>query len=308
MGYLLAFLSLIANTVKGFCGKKTSIYAVAPTDAPLFSFVRIFFCIIIGFFIVLIEGAQGSLSVDPVMLAICALSGVTNAVFLICWMLAVQKNPLVLVDVSLTLGSIIPAVLCLAFFGEDISPLKMLGFALIVAAAFVLSFGAKNTKKTSLSGILLVTAAAIGLELTSFSQKLFDNHSTASGAAYPKSVFLFYGYIFAAVALLIYFVFVVLMQKAKKKENAPKAKELFRPLLRPLPHILIMSACLFADNYFKTAGIAYLPSQVLYPIIQGGCLITVNISAAMFFGEKTTLKTVLGSAIALGGIIIMSIA
>ena len=73
-------------------------------------------------------------------------------------------------------------------------------------------------------------------------------------------------------------------------------------------HILIMSACLFADNYFKTAGIAYLPSQVLYPIIQGGCLITVNISASMFFGEKTTLKTVFGSAIALGGIVIMSIA
>ena len=314
MAYLFVLLSVAANTVKGYSGKKTSIFAVQSTDAPLFSFVRIFLCLIIGLVIVFIEGAHASLAVDPLMLGISAFSGITNAIFLFGWMLAVQKNPLVLVDVSLTLGSIIPAVLCLIWFGENISLAKMIGFALILVAAVVLSLGAKSSKKISLLGILLVSIAAVGSGLTAFSQKLFDNYRTAGGAFsggvdYPKSVFLFYGYVFAALTLLICFGAFVLMQRRKSAEQSSSAKGLFSSLLAPLPHIIVMAVCLFADNYFKAVALIdyAMPSQILYPIIQGGCLITVNITAAVFFKEKFTLKTFIGSAIAFCGIIIMNV-
>lgn len=314
MAYLFVFLSLAANTVKGYSGKKTSVFAVQSTDAPLFSFVRVFFCLIIGLIMVLIEGAHASLAIDPIMLWICALSGVTNALFLFCWMLAVQKNPLVLVDVSLTLGSLIPAVLCLIFFGEDISLAKMLGFALILVAAAVLSLGSKSKSKISPLGLLLVCLASIGLGLTAFSQKLFDNYRTAGGAFsggidYPKSVFLFYGYVFAAITLLICFFAVVILRKKKEPEKKLSARSLFSPIIKPLPHIIIMAICLFADNYFKAVALIdyAMPSQILYPIIQGGCLITVNISAALFFKEKFTVRTLIGSALALVGIIIMNV-
>ena len=314
MAYLFVFLSVAANTVKGYSGKKTSIFAVQPTDAPLFSFVRIFLCLIIGLIIVFVEGAHASLSVDPLMLGISAFSGITNAMFLFGWMLAVQKNPLVLVDVSLTLGSIIPAVLCLILFEENISFVKMIGFALILVAAVVLSLGAKSNKKISLLGILLVLIAAVGSGLTAFSQKLFDNFRTASGTFaegidYPKSVFLFYGYVFAALTLLICFCVFVLLQKKKNPEKKFSAKSLLAPVIKPLPHIIIMAVCLFADNYFKAVALIdyAMPSQILYPIIQGGCLITVNITASVFFKEKFTVKTLIGSAIALCGIIIMNV-
>jgi len=310
MAYLFMLLSIAAGSIKGYCGKRTSIYATRDTDASLFSFVRIFFCLIIGLIIVFVEGAHNSLAIDGKMLAICAFSGVTNAAFLIGWMLAVQKNSLVFVDVSLTLGSIIPAVLCLIFFGTEISLFKMIGFALIVVAAFILSFGQKSSKKTTLSGIMLVLVAMLGSGLNGFSQSLFNQYygaDAAGGVHYPNSVFLFYGYIFAALTLLVYFASVLLVKRRGASEKEP-LRNIFSSIKSPLPFIAVMAICLFADNYTKQLALAEgMPSQVLYPVIQGACLITVNFTAAIFFGEKPTAKTFIGSAAALGGIVIMSL-
>ena len=74
-------------------------------------------------------------------------------------------------------------------------------------------------------------------------------------------------------------------------------------------HIAIMAICLFAANYFQTVatGDYGMSSQMLYPIIKGGCLITVNFTAMLCFGEKMTRRTVAGSLVALCGIVSMSI-
>lgn len=46
---------------------------------------------------------------------------------------------------------------------------------------------------------------------------------------------------------------------------------------------------------------------MLYPIIKGGCLITVNFTAMLFFGEPITRRSACGSLLALGGIVLMSV-
>ena len=50
-----------------------------------------------------------------------------------------------------------------------------------------------------------------------------------------------------------------------------------------------------------------MPSQVLYPVLKGGCLITVNVTASVFFGEKITARSILGSCVALVGMVIMNL-
>ncbi|MBR5447119.1 MAG: hypothetical protein IKV40_01715 [Clostridia bacterium] len=74
-------------------------------------------------------------------------------------------------------------------------------------------------------------------------------------------------------------------------------------------HILIMAVCMFAANYFQTVAITDLevPSQVLYPVIKGGCLVTVNFTAMIFFGEKITVRSVCGSLVAIAGMICMNV-
>ena len=94
----------------------------------------------------------------------------------------------------------------------------------------------------------------------------------------------------------------------KKRENNGEGGFRFVPA-NILLHIFVMAICLFAANYFQTVATNDygMSSQMLYPIIKGGCLITVNFTAMLFFGEKMTVRSVCGSLIALVGIVCMSI-
>ncbi|MBQ8357373.1 MAG: hypothetical protein IJX39_06135 [Clostridia bacterium] len=317
MAYLFLIMALLCLTVKGYCGKKTGCYISGAGDPLLFNLLRMLFCIVIGLGVVFLESAGAQLAVEGGMLWICLCSGAANAAFLVGWLLAIQKNPMVTVDVTLTVGSILPAVLCAILFGEAISPLKMVGFVLILAATAILSgYGKSAGKGSGWMGGLLVILAALGDGLSSFCQQLYKQYYTeagtqAHGAFYPKSVYHFYTYAFAAAILLLCFAGFAVWQYVglSAAEKKGYVCRLFAPCKRPMPHIIIMAICMFAANYFQTVATNDygMPSQILYPVIKGGCLITVNITAMLFFGEKPTRRSITGSVIALFGIVAMSI-
>ena len=310
-------IALLCMTVKGACGKKTSGYVTALRDSFLFNLLRMLFCVLIGLGLVFAERLQGEMALDGGMLLICIASGAANAAFLVGWLLAVQKNTMVAVDVTLTLGSIIPAVLCALLFGEAMSYQKLIGFALILLASFILSAQKGGTaKEKTLSGVLLLLLAVLGDGLTGFCQQLYRQYYTEGGSlyagvSYAKSVYHFYTYVFAAIILLLVFLTFVFRsyQGTPREERGSFARKSLQPLVKPLPHIFTMAVCLFAANYFQTvaANDYGMSSQLLYPIIKGGCLITVNITAMLFFGEPITKRSLLGSSVALAGIVVMNL-
>jgi drug/metabolite transporter (DMT)-like permease len=311
MLYLVLLLALLCLTVKGYYGKKLSCHVRHTQDTYLFNLIRLLMCSLIGAILVFIEGSGGFLYVEWRMLAICALSGISNAAFLVFWMLAIRKNTMVSVDVGLTLGSLIPSVLCTVLFAEAFSFAKMIGFALILVATVILAWRTESEKGTSLSGIILLIAAAVGDGLSGFAQQLYKHCYTDAGACvgdtvYPKTVFHFYTYVFAALVLAVV---LAVYRAADLRTNKDSARARLTVSPSALIYISIMAACLFAANYFQTVatGDYALSSQVMYPIIKGGCLITVNITAMLFFGERITWRSVLGSLVALLGIVVMSI-
>ena len=315
--WICVLVVLLCMTVKGACGKKTSGYATLLRHSFLFNLVRMLFCVLIGLGLVFVEGVQGGLAIDAKMLLICIFSGAANAAFLVGWLLAVQKNTMVAVDVTLTLGSMIPAVLCRLLFGEALSWQKMFGFALIILASVILSArGGETAKKKNAVGVLLLILAAVGDGMTGFCQQLYrqyytESGSLANGVFYPKSVYHFYTYVFAALILLVVFAASAFgeFRRCATDEKQGYVKEVLKPLSKPLPHIFMMALCLFAANYFQTVATNDfgMSSQVLYPVIKGGCLITVNITAMLFFGEPITKKSLLGSFVALVGIVVMNV-
>lgn len=317
MAYLFTAIALLCLTVKGYCGKKTGTYVRNTGDSFLFNLIRMLFCMVIGMALILVSKEQGHLAVEGRMLAICFFTGAANAAFLAGWLLAIQQNTMVTVDVSLTVGSLIPAVLCAICFDEAILPQKLLGFGLIILATVILSGYNKSTKgKTGFVGALLLVIAAAGDGLTGFCQQLYNRYYTptgshVSGVTYPNSVYHFYTYLFAALILLGVFVIYRVWQGAGKsgEEKRQEGRETLRAIRKPLPHIAVMAICLFAASYFQTVatGPLGMPSQVMYPVIKGGCLMTVNLTAMLFFGEKPTGRSILGSGVALCGIVAMSI-
>lgn len=317
MVYLFVLLTLLFLGIKGVCGKKTSTCVQQTGDAFRFNILRMLLCSLIGMVVVLIEGAQDSLVVDGGMIAICLLAGVCNAMFLIGWILAVRKNSMVTVDVALTLGAILPALLCAILFGEPISLPKMIGFALIIAAAAILAGYNKNTMgNPGVGGILLVVIASVGEGLVSFSQQLYKQYYTEGGllageVLYPKSIYNFYIYVFAAAVLILCLIVYDIYNHIKNptKRWTAETKSALQTLVKPLPYIVVMAISMFAATYFQTVatGDYGMSSQILYPLIKGGSLIIVNMTAMIFFGEKVTRRSILGSAVALMGIVVMNV-
>lgn len=317
MVYLIVLLALIFLSIKGFCGKKTSTCVQQTSDAFRFNILRMLLCMLLGIVVVFLERAQGSLRVEGRMIAICLLAGICNAMFLIGWILAIRKNSMVTMDVALTLGAILPAVLCAILFHEPISIPKLLGFVLIILAAAILAGYNKNTKgNPGLGGILLVIVASVGEGLVSFSQQLYKQYYTEGGSMagdviYPKSIYNFYIYVFAAAVLILCLIAYDIYHciKDSTKRWTDEVKHGVKTLIGPMPYIVIMAISMFAATYFQTVatGDFGMSSQVLYPLIKGGCLITVNVTAMVFFGEKVTRRSLIGSAVALVGIVVMNV-
>lgn len=301
MAYLFVVLALFFLTVKGYCGKKTGKYMQGVGDAFLFNLARIVLCIVVGLGVVLAEQAGTYLKIDGGMMAICLLAGAANAAFLVGWLLAVQRCAMVTVDVTLTMGSIIPAILCALLYQESLQWQKMIGFLLIVLAAFIMSGYNKNTKgNIGLAGVFYLIFAAVGDGMVSFCQQLYKHHDIA----YPKSIYHFYTYVFAGVILFVFW----RINRMVSKERI-SFKEEMKTLRTPFPYIVVIAVCLFAATYCQTIAASdyEMSSQILYPVIKGGCLITVNITAMLFFDEKATWRSVLGSLITLAGIGIMNV-
>mgnify|MGYP000693587600 CR=1 FL=1 len=119
MVYLFVILALLCLAVKGFCGKKTSIYAEKISYAFLLNLVRMLLCIVVGLIVLLIESGGRITGIDWRLALISLTGGAGTAMLVVCWVLAIRENTLVKVDVACTVASLLPAILSLIFFKEN---------------------------------------------------------------------------------------------------------------------------------------------------------------------------------------------
>ncbi|MBO5222522.1 MAG: DMT family transporter [Clostridia bacterium] len=297
MGYLLLLGALLAGVAKGFCGKKVSGYTEGYGDAAFVNVLRMGFCIIIGALTMLSQSAIPFQNLDPQTLWISALSGVTTAAFVVFWLISVKTGAYMMLDVFLMLGVGITVVGCRLFLQEAIRWNQILGFVLLLVAAVIMSsYNISLKGKMSAKSVLLLLACGAANGLTDFSQKYFKSTVQDGNVA----EFSFYTYIFAALTLLLAWIFF-----AAKDRHAGTAH-------KPLPLSVyalvgLMSVFLFLNSYLKTEAAAYLASAVLYPLNQGAGLLLSMLMAAIFFKEKITPKCLLGLAIAFAALLIINL-
>lgn len=286
LGYLFLALALLAGVIKGYCGKKSGGTLVLASDAMLVNTVRMLACIVIGVALIAIGNDWSSLTLDPTVIWISALSGVCTSLFVVSWLLAIRTGAFMMVDVFLLMGVLIPLVVCALFFDEPIIPIQWIGIAVLIVAGYVMcSYNAKLKGKMTLKAFLMLLLCAASYGCTDLSQKLFVNLSPVS----DNSVFQFYTYIFAALTLVI----CSLVFRSREK----KTNELRSPIavVKPIAiYVGVMAICLYANSYFKTAAATYLDAAQIYPLSQGGALVLAMIMAAIFFKEKITLRSIIG--------------
>lgn len=309
VGYIFLIFSLFSGAVKGFCGKRTSGYVDDYKDALFTNFVRMILCIVIGMFIILIQGNVKDLVIDGTVLLTTLLSGVTTSVFVVTWLVSVKRGAYMMLDVFLMLGVIVPVLLSKIIFGEEIGINRQIGFVILVTAVLIMcSYNNQIKEKMSITLLILLIICGAANGLTDFSQKLYVNSND------NVAVFNLYTYVFSAIVLFVFYI-------VEKIKETPKPSDANRNTaskdgnstseIQVMRHVggyvIVMSICLFANSFFKTLAAKHLPPAVLYPLNQGAALIISSFMSMIFFKEKLTPRCVVGLILSFVALLIINL-
>ncbi len=298
MPYLFLFISVFAGVSKGFCGKRISGFTSEFKSAAYSNFIRMLLCILIGFCFVLFDGVVEELIPNVSLLIVSGLSGLTTAMFVVFWLFAVRKGAYVLVDVFLTLGTLISAVLSIIFYGAEFTFFDGIGFFLLLIAAVVMcSYSAQIKTKISISALLLLVIVAVANGVSDFAKEIFNREL---GGKYSASTFNFYTFLFSAIALFFVCLFSKGTEESKRNIKNINSKGLL--------YTIFMAICLFLNSFFKTLASKELDMALIAPLSQGASLVFVAIISAIFFGEKIKSRCIVGIVLAITGLIIMNFA
>ena len=173
MGYLFLAIALFAGALKGYCGKRVSGSVDGFKDAMLTNFIRMIFCIFIGFLTAIVICGINALAINSDALISSFISGVTTAGFVIFWLISVKNGSYVMLDIFLMLGVIVTTVMCRIFFNEAIGIKQCIGFAILIIAAYLMcSYNISLKGKFTLKSFMLLVLCGVSNGLTGFSQLL----------------------------------------------------------------------------------------------------------------------------------------
>lgn len=295
MGYIFLLIALLAGSVKGYCGKMTSGYVNEFKDAMLANAIRMAICVVIGFFITLLQSGIHAFKVDTTTLLICTLSGVSSSIFVVSWLISVKKGAYMMMDIFLMLGLIVPLIGSNILFSESIYPKQWIGLAiLMIAVCIMCSYNNSIKEKMTISSLLLLLICGLSCGLADFSQKLFVEHTDTITIA----TFNFYTYIVSTVVLLIFFT----IFSVKGSEESQKID-----LMHIFGYIIVMSVCLFVNSYFQTKAAEFLPSAQLYPLSKGAGLILSSLMSAVLFKERLSIKAIVGIILSFCALLIINL-
>lgn len=291
MGYLSLLISLLAGSTKGFFGKKVSSYVSTQKQSAFVNAVRMVLCVLISLAVLAVQSSGEKLSMDRAAWIYGALAGVMLSVFMVTWVLAVRRGAFMLISVTQMFGVVVTLLCAAVVFKTPFLPRQIVGVGLLIAAVLLMgSYSASLKGKLDLTTVVLLVLCGLSSGFYDFSLKLFREFSEAKIASLNLI-----SYAISAVVLTAAFL-------VPTKEPPLEAKSLLRKTILPL---LVMSACLFLNSYFKTLANDDLSPAQVYPIYQAGGLILSAVMSAAFFKERITLRCIIGMALAFVSILLL---
>ena len=226
------------------------------------------------------------LEFSPFSLAVALLAALCGTAYNVISFRILKAGGMALYSMFLMLGGmLLPYLYGVLFLDEALTPLRILGVA-VIAAAVVLSSRASYR----FSGKVYLWCALVfllngGVSILSKLHQIDTAHSPVSTAA-----FVMYGgmgrFLFCALALL---------SLGKKRE---------KPASRPVNILAVAAgaAAISGLSYLlQLVGAANLPATVLYPMVTGGSIIFSALSGLVFFREKLSAIQVLSIGLCFAG-------
>lgn len=249
---------------------------------------------------------------------IAALSGVSNALNMLSWLVCATAVSLCIVETFVMIGSVVfPLALSpLLYAGETVSAAQWAGAGVILAAVVLFCVG-RDVKfgKKGIVWIAVCTLSSAGCNVTA---KLYAVRAGSEYVAFFNLVTFVIVFAFFAVVAAI----TVLKNRKKTdpvadsepvensgcaEEKDPQPREFFGLPKRTYFRIAIAAVGMYATNYFMTLAAGALPSGVLYPLSYGAGFVLTAIMDTVFFKQKLTLPRAVATVLAVAGAVLTAL-
>lgn len=255
---------------------------------------------------------------------IAALSGVSNALNMLSWLVCATAVSLCIVETFVMIGSVVfPLALSpLLYAGETVSAAQWAGAGVILAAVVLFCVG-RDVKfgKKGIVWIAVCTLSSAGCNVTA---KLYAVRAGSEYVAFFNLVTFVIVFAFFAVVAAI-----TVLKNRKKTDSAadsepvedsgraadsgraeeknPQPREFFGLPKRTYFRIAIAAVGMYATNYFMTLAAGALPSGVLYPLSYGAGFVLTAIMDTVFFKQKLTLPRAVATVLAVAGAVLTAL-
>ena len=291
--YIFLIIILLLRVPQNFSSKKTSGLVTNSQSYFLYGTYSYTLAGLIAFVMLLFDGMSG-FSLPAV--GISALGAVSLAVSLFCSIEALKSGVMVLAAMAGSAGLLLPCIAGIFMFNEPMKPMQFIGIALLIFSGWLLiGYSKEQTGSFTPRTLLLLIGSMLSNGSVMLAQKMFSKYLPDTSV----SIFSFLTFGLIGIGMFIGLVPSLLSQSGRAKIAAvPKPVFLYGT---------ISSIILLAINQLATLAGRNVPSAIMFPINDGGATIITAITAAIFFKEKLTVRSVCGLIIGIGSLIVINL-
>lgn len=291
--YIFLIIILLLRVPQNFSSKKTSGLVTNSQSYFLYGTYSYILAGLIAFVMLLFDGMSG-FSLPAV--GISALGAVSLAVSLFCSIEALKSGVMVLAAMAGSAGLLLPCIAGIFMFNEPMRPMQFIGIALLIFSGWLLiGYSKEQTGSFTPRTLLLLIGSMLSNGSVMLAQKMFSKYLPDTSV----SIFSFLTFGLIGIGMFIGLVPSLLSQSGRAKIAAvPKPVFLYGT---------ISSIILLTINQLATLAGRNVPSAIMFPINDGGATIITAITAAIFFKEKLTVRSVCGLILGIGSLIVINL-
>lgn len=291
--YIFLIIILLLRVPQNFSSKKTSGLVTNSQSYFLYGTYSYTLAGLIAFVMLLFDGMSG-FSLPAV--GISALGAVSLAVSLFCSIEALKSGVMVLAAMAGSAGLLLPCIAGIFMFNEPMNPMQFIGIALLIFSGWLLiGYSKEQTGSFTPRTLLLLIGSMLSNGSVMLAQKMFSKYLPDTSV----SIFSFLTFGLIGIGMFIGLVPSLLSQSGRAKIAAvPKPVFLYGT---------ISSIILLTINQLATLAGRNVPSAIMFPINDGGATIITAITAAIFFKEKLTVRSVCGLILGIGSLIVINL-
>lgn len=291
--YIFLIIILLLRVPQNFSSKKTSGLVTNSQSYFLYGTYSYTLAGLIAFVMLLFDGMSG-FSLPAV--GISALGAVSLAVSLFCSIEALKNGVMVLAAMAGSAGLLLPCIAGIFMFNEPMKPMQFIGIALLIFSGWLLiGYSKEQTGSFTPRTLLLLIGSMLSNGSVMLAQKMFSKYLPDTSV----SIFSFLTFGLIGIGMFIGLVPSLLSQSGRAKIAAvPKPVFLYGT---------ISSIILLTINQLATLAGRNVPSAIMFPINDGGATIITAITAAIFFKEKLTVRSVCGLILGIGSLIVINL-